>query len=76
MFRRPYRIGIDARLYEETGVGRYIRSLLEHLAKIDMTNHYILFLRGKSFDNLRLPGANFSKVAAAMKHDPRIGKGA
>ena len=39
------RIGIDARLINETGVGRYIRNLLTELAKIDRTNTYVVFVR-------------------------------
>lgn len=37
------RIGIDARLWNETGVGRYIRNLVNNLAAIDKENEYILF---------------------------------
>lgn len=44
------RIGIDARLIEETGVGRYIRNLIAELGKLDSTNEYVVFLRKKSFD--------------------------
>lgn len=68
---KTYRIGIDARLYEETGVGRYIRSLVSYLAKIDAKNHYVLFLRKKNFDSIKLPGKNFSKVLADIRwHTP------
>lgn len=38
------RIGIDCRLWNETGVGRYIRNLVEELNKIDSKNEYILFV--------------------------------
>jgi glycosyltransferase involved in cell wall biosynthesis len=37
------RIGIDARLMNETGVGRYIRNLISELKKIDKKNEYIIF---------------------------------
>ena len=37
------RIGIDARLWNETGVGRYIRNLVWELQKIDDNNEYILY---------------------------------
>lgn len=47
------RIGIDGRLIEETGVGRYIRNLIAELEKIDTKNSYILFLRKKQFDSLQ-----------------------
>jgi glycosyltransferase involved in cell wall biosynthesis len=38
------RIGIDARLWNETGVGRYIRNLVWQLAQIDKKNDYVLFV--------------------------------
>lgn len=41
------RIGIDARLWNETGVGRYIRNLVQNLQKIDTKNEYILFVLSK-----------------------------
>lgn len=37
------RIGIDARLYNETGVGRYIRSLLKNLLILDKENNYYIY---------------------------------
>lgn len=37
------RIGIDARMIDWAGVGRYTRNLLDNLAKIDSRNEYILF---------------------------------
>lgn len=58
------KIGIDARLWNETGVGRYIRNLVSQLAIIDKKNEYILFLRKKEFDTLPLPGENFQKQLA------------
>jgi glycosyltransferase involved in cell wall biosynthesis len=38
------RIGIDARLWNETGVGRYIRNLISELQTIDKKNQYFLFV--------------------------------
>lgn len=40
---RKMTIGIDVRLWDETGVGRYIRNLVENLREIDSNNNYILF---------------------------------
>lgn len=39
------RIGIDARFYgtKDTGIGRYVRSLILNLAKIDQENTYLIF---------------------------------
>lgn len=38
------RIGIDARFWNESGVGRYIRNLVNNLSEIDTTNEYVLFV--------------------------------
>lgn len=45
------KIGIDARLWNETGVGRYIRNLVENLIAIDHETDYILFVPPKIFHN-------------------------
>jgi len=37
------KIGMDCRLWNETGVGRYIRNLVSELSKIDVKNSYVLF---------------------------------
>ncbi|OGF99774.1 hypothetical protein A2Y99_02315, partial [Candidatus Gottesmanbacteria bacterium RBG_13_37_7] len=39
------RIGIDGRLYAQTGVGRFIRNLIQSLTEIDKENQYVVFLR-------------------------------
>ena len=46
------RIGIDARLWEQTGVGRYIRNLAANLQKIDKKNHYVLFIRSADLESV------------------------
>ena len=60
------RIGIDARLYSESGIGRYIRNLLKYLQKLDSNNDYFVFLLKKDFDKVIL-GKNFQKVEANFK---------
>lgn len=47
------KIGIDARLWSETGVGRYIRNLVYNLAEIDDDNEYVLFVRKKDNDKIK-----------------------
>ncbi|HVT00637.1 MAG TPA: glycosyltransferase family 1 protein [Patescibacteria group bacterium] len=37
------RIGIDARLWSQSGVGRYIRNLISNLSQIDKKNEYVVF---------------------------------
>ncbi len=63
------RILIDGRLYgsENAGLGRYINNLISNLADIDRENEYIVLLRKKYFDFLKLP-ANWKKVLADFPH--------
>lgn len=60
-------IGIDARLINQTGVGRYTKNLIENLGIIDKNNQYILFLRQEEFENYPLPGKNFQKRLADFR---------
>ncbi len=46
------RIGIDCRLWNESGVGRYTRNLVSNLAKIDKKNIYTLFVLSKDYENV------------------------
>jgi len=55
------RIGIDARLIAETGIGRYIRNLITELATIDTKNTYVVFLSPDYFDAFVLPNARWEK---------------
>lgn len=48
------KIGIDARLWSQTGVGRYIQELVKNLAEIDKENQYIIFVREQDI-NYQLP---------------------
>ncbi len=57
------RIGIDARLWNETGVGRYIRNLVWQLQKIDTKNDYILFVKpGNTKQELKIDGPRFKTI--------------
>lgn len=47
------RIGIDARLYSETGIGRYISNLIDALGKIDEKNEYITYLTSANFNKFQ-----------------------
>lgn len=58
------RIGIDARLIEETGVGRYIRNLIEQLGAQDQEHTFVVFLRQKSFDTFVVPNTRWRKQLA------------
>lgn len=55
------RIGIDARLYYQTGVGRYIRNLIGELSKIPSDFEFYIYLRKKEFDEFKSPSSQFIK---------------
>ena len=63
------RIGIDARLWAQTGVGRYIRNLTVELQKIDTKNDYVLFLRTEDLEDAKskLSNPKWRAVAADIK---------
>lgn len=52
------KIGIDARLWNESGVGRYIRNLVQYLQTSDKKNEYVLFVRASDFENEKWQMAN------------------
>ncbi|RJR30288.1 glycosyltransferase family 1 protein [Candidatus Microgenomates bacterium] len=58
------KIGIDARLWSETGVGRYIRALVYHLGQIDDTHEYVLFLKNKDFNEVEMPNKRWTRQEA------------
>lgn len=60
------KIGIDARLYNEKGLGRYIRNLIANLQKIDQKNQYYIFLLEKDFKEIKL-SKNYIKVLADFR---------
>lgn len=47
------KIGIDCRLWDETGVGRYIRNLVRELQVIDNKNKYVLFVLSKNYEYIK-----------------------
>lgn len=54
------RIGIDGRLWNESGVGRYVRNLVKELQIIDRKNEYVLFV--KNSDRPQLTSVNWRIV--------------
>lgn len=59
------RIGIDARLWNQTGVGRYIRNLVYNLEEIDKENSYVLFARDE--DKVKIRSSNFKTVSVSIR---------
>ncbi len=66
------RIGIDGRLWNESGVGRYTRNLVRNLVEIDKKNDYVLFVQGDDSEHIQqeeLSNSNGSwKLVAADIH--------
>jgi len=47
------RIGIDARFWNETGIGRYIRNLVIYIQKSDTKNDYVLFIKPEDENSIK-----------------------
>lgn len=63
------KIGIDARLWNQTGVGRYIRNLVLNLYEIDHKNNYVLFVRNDDRKDVeeRISNKNWKIVASPVR---------
>lgn len=55
------KIGIDVRLWSETGIGRYIRNLIAGLGNIDKENEYVLFAKADDQQAIK-------RVLSTVKH--------
>lgn len=60
------RIVIDGRMYRESGIGRYIRSLIKNLQNLDTDSQYFILLMRVDYNGLDLRN-NFNKVLADFK---------
>jgi glycosyltransferase involved in cell wall biosynthesis len=60
------RIGIDGRLWLQSGIGRYIRNLVGELQKLDKENEYFIFLLPEDLTKLKF-SKNFQKVNADFR---------
>ncbi len=58
------KIGIDARFFGKAGPGRYTKNIIQHLAKIDHKNDYIIFLRKEGYKEYQPKNEKFKKVLA------------
>ncbi|HCM82871.1 MAG: Glycosyl transferase, group 1 [Candidatus Gottesmanbacteria bacterium GW2011_GWA2_44_17] len=61
------KIGIDARLINETGVGRYIRNLIGQLKVLDVSNNYVVYLPKILYDDFQLPNMRWEKRLATVR---------
>ena len=60
------KIGIDARFYDESGVGRYLRNLIKSLSVLDKRNQYYILLLQKDYEGFT-ENKNFKKILADFK---------
>jgi len=58
----PVKIAIDARKWRDYGIGRYVRNLVTHLARLDRETTYYLFCDRDDEPTLRDLAANFTPV--------------
>lgn len=62
------RVGIDARLYFESGVGRYIKNTIseldEYCSSHDISDKYYIFLSRKGFNSVNFKSPSIVKVEA------------
>jgi len=67
--QKPKTIGIDARMfgYAQTGIGNYIRHLLEYVFENDRVNNYVIFLMPEEFDSFPIPNERIRKVKTSCK---------
>lgn len=61
------KIGIDARMLGERGIGRYIEQLIKSLEKIDNENQYYIILTNNNFDKYTPKNTNFHKIKANFR---------
>lgn len=61
---RRWRIGIDARIFGQVGIGRYNRNLILQLEKVDWENEYVIFLCRSELDLYQPDNPHFRKLEA------------
>ena len=61
------KIGIDCRLWDETGVGRYIRNLVKQLQILDKKNSYVIFALSKDYDQFKIQNSKFKIVKVDIR---------
>lgn len=64
IYKMRKNIGIDGRLWYESGVGRYIRNLVLGLDNLKTDHEFTIFLNTKAFNEVEFNNKNFRKVKA------------
>lgn len=65
------KIGIDTRLWNESGVGRYTRNLIRNVLELDKKNEYVLFVRSREYDYILNNETQNSQNCRIVKADVR-----
>ncbi|MCG2694068.1 hypothetical protein L6259_02235 [Candidatus Parcubacteria bacterium] len=61
------KIIIDARFFgTETGIGRYVKEVVENLEQIDNANQYVVFLSPKNWELYTPKNSNFIKKSVDL----------
>ena len=60
------KIGIDARLWNESGVGRYTRNLIQELLQIDRKNEYLLFVRAQEYQAIKSQLSDYKRLMLVL----------
>ena len=60
------KIGIDARLINETGIGIYTRNLIQEMGVADDKNTYVVYLPKNAYDSFDLPNPRWEKRLAQI----------
>ncbi len=61
------RIGIDARMIFMSGIGTYLRNLIEGLYRLGEDHEYIVFIQEKDRERFHPPGENFSLIFSGAR---------
>jgi hypothetical protein len=59
------RIGIDARMYgaeATTGIGSYIKNLIDQIIVLDQENEYFIFLKEPAYSRFKVPNHRIKKI--------------
>ena len=68
---RPYRIGIDARLFgtqQAAGIGTYAEELVAHLIKLDSEDNFVVFVLPEVAEFFPFYASNLTKQAVGFRH--------
>src|SRR5574343_1411301 len=63
--KKNMNVGIDARLWYESGVGRYIRNIVLGLEEINSPHEFVIFLNEKGYREVNCSSKKFKKILSS-----------